>query len=34
MTARLLHAIERLLPLTLHVGTLRAATTNVTGVTR
>ena len=30
----LLHAIERLLPLTLRVGTLRAAITNVTGVTR
>ena len=30
----LLHAIERLLPLTLSVGTLRAAVTNVTGVTR
>ena len=30
----LLHAIERLLPLTLRVGTLRAAVTNVTGVTR
>jgi lipopolysaccharide biosynthesis protein len=29
----LLHAIERLLPLTLPVG-LHAATTNVTGVTR
>jgi glycosyltransferase involved in cell wall biosynthesis len=30
----LLHAIERLLPLTLGAGTLRAATTNVAGVTR
>ncbi len=30
----LLHAIERLLPLTLQGGTLRAAVTNVTGVTR
>ena len=29
-----LHAIERLLPLTLRVGTLRVATTNVAGVTR
>jgi len=30
----LLHAIERLLPLTLFLGTLRTATTNVAGVTR
>ena len=30
----LLHAIERILPLTLRVGTLRTAVTNVTGVTR
>ena len=30
----LLHTIERLLPLTLPVGTLRTGTTNVTGVTR
>jgi glycosyltransferase involved in cell wall biosynthesis/SAM-dependent methyltransferase len=30
----LLHAIERLLPLTLSMGNLRAATTNVPGVTR
>jgi hypothetical protein len=30
----LLHAIERLLPLTLHQQSLRAATTNVVGVTR
>jgi lipopolysaccharide biosynthesis protein len=30
----ILHAIERLLPLTLKVGTLHAATTNVPGLTR
>jgi hypothetical protein len=30
----LLHAIERLLPLTMHGSTLRAATTNVLGMTR
>ena len=29
-----LHAIERLFPLTVHLGTLRAAVTHVTGVTR